>query len=789
VSERFVCIHGHFYQPPRENPWLGRVEREPSARPFHDWNERVTTECYRPNGAARILDRAGRLLALANNYEAMSFDFGPTLLSWLEREAPDVYQAVLDADRASRARCGHGSAMAQAYGHPVLPLAPRRDKETQVRWALADFEHRFGRPAAGLWLPETAVDGETLEVLAAAGVAFTVLDPRQARRVRPLRPGVPWQDASGGTLDPRRPYLCRLPSGAAIAVFFYSGALSRAIAFEGLLHDGEGLARALLGAFDGHRGGPQLVHVATDGETYGHHHRHGEMALAFALRRLGGSDRVQLINYAAFLERYPPEAEVEVVPASSWSCPHGVERWRAHCGCSTGGREGWTQEWRRPLREALDALREDLDRVFEEHGGELFRDPWATRDDAVRLTFDRSAAATEAFLARHRRRPLDPAERARALELLEMARCGLLMFASCGWFFADLAGLETRLVLTFAARALELAREIAGRSVAGPFLERLAAARSNQPARGDGRDLWQQTVQSARRDPNQLAVAATAARLFGVAVPEPPLWSLEVNAAWALEHDGRRLRGERLRVRSRVSGREREVQVVLLHGGHHHLAGGARTLAPGQAPRRFLARLRGAFADGDLVTVVRLLDRLLRAPAASLAGLPPDTAETIQEELLARVEDAVREELAARFRAALPLLDYAAERGRPLPPMLAEGGRIARESDLRAALAGPEPDLGTVWRWRGAGPRWGLPNGDGELAELLREALGDAAAELLAGAPVPAAHRALALLELARELTLPVAAPALEDACFQARRRVEEGTEAAAVLAALAKAL
>ena len=349
-SHRFICVHGHFYQPPRENPWLEEVEVQDSARPYHDWNARITAECYAPNGASRILDGDRRIAEITNNYRRISFNIGPTLLAWLEGAAPVTYEQIIAADQASRGeRGGHGNALAQPYNHVILPLATRRDKETQVAWGIADFRARFGRDPEGMWLPETAVDTETLEVLAARGIRFTILAPRQAARARP--PGRDWIDVRGGRIDPSRPYLCRLPAGAAITLFFYDSPIARAVAFEGLLNSGEAFANRLTAAFREDRKGPQIVHIATDGESYGHHHRFGDMALAHALRLIEEGGTARLTNYGEFLALHPPDHEVEILEPTSWSCPHGVERWRANCGCHAE-HEGWTQEWRRPLREA-----------------------------------------------------------------------------------------------------------------------------------------------------------------------------------------------------------------------------------------------------------------------------------------------------------------------------------------------------------------------------------------------------------------------------------------------------
>jgi len=455
---RCVVIHGHFYQPPRENPWRGVVERQGSAAPYHDWNERITAECYLPNSTSRILDRAGRIAELVNNYSLISFNFGPTLLNYLERAAPDVYAAILEGDRLSCERLnGHGNALAQAYNHIILPLAPKRDKRTQVRWGIADFRRRFGRDPEGLWLPETAVDTATLEVLAAEGIRFTILAPHQAGRVR--SPAAPeWRDASERKIDTRQTYTVILPSGREMALVFYRGDLARAVAFEGLLKDGAAFANALLSGFDD-RTDPQLVHFATDGESYGHHHKFGDMALAFALKYIERETDAAVVNYGWYLDRYPLQSEVEIVERTAWSCSHGISRWQEHCGCATGEHPGWHQQWRTPLRTALDGLRDRLANIYEEEAGALLTDPWAARDDYIALLKDGSRLSWASFLERWQRRSLTGHELDALEQLLEMQHQALLMFTSCGWFFDDIAGLETVQDLQYACRALELGQE------------------------------------------------------------------------------------------------------------------------------------------------------------------------------------------------------------------------------------------------------------------------------------------------------------------------------------------
>ncbi|HZD05619.1 MAG TPA: DUF3536 domain-containing protein, partial [Longimicrobiales bacterium] len=514
MSRRYVCIHGHFYQPPRENPWLEAVERQESARPYHDWNHRITAECYAPNAASRILDGKGRIRQIMNNYARISFNVGPTLLSWLEEHQPDVYSALVEADRRSILRFGgHGSAMAQAYSHMILPLANARDRRTQVLWGIQDFEHRFGRPPEGMWLPETAVNLDSLDALAEAGIRYTLLAPHQAEAVRPAG-RAEWRSVEGDRKHTGRAYRVALPSGRHIAVFFYHEALARGVAFENLLSDGAAFASRILEAFDGLEGEAPLVHLATDGETYGHHHRHGEMALSFALRALMRRDDVELINYGEYLERYPPTWEARIREDTSWSCSHGIERWRSDCGCHVGRGGGWNQAWRGPLREALDWLRDELDRRWEQAASEVFRDPWKARDRYVEVILDRSDATLERFLARNGASSAADGE-TRALRLLELQRHLLLMYTSCGWFFDDISGIETVQVLRYAGRVLHLAEELfPDLQLEDAFLDRLEKAPSNVPEAGNGKRVFQRSVQPSRVDLAKAAAHYAVSSVF-----------------------------------------------------------------------------------------------------------------------------------------------------------------------------------------------------------------------------------------------------------------------------------
>lgn len=495
--QHFVCIHAHFYQPPREDPWRGEVPQEHSAAPFHDWNERICAECYEPNSAARILDAKGDVAQLANNYAKISFNFGPTLLSWLEAHAPSVYQKILEADQASLKQfSGHGSAIAQAYNHMILPLANRRDKHTQIFWGIRDFEYRFKRKPEGIWLPETAVDLETLDIAAKLGIRYTILAPHQARRVCSIK-SFACHDVSASTIDPTMPYEIRIPSGRHIAAFFYDGPISTAIAFERLLDSGDALADRLLAAF-GKRKGAQLVNIATDGETYGHHHRFGEMALAYAVNRLEHTSSVKLTNYGEFLAAHPPTHCAELHENSSWSCMHGVERWRSDCGCHIGGNPKWNQAWRSPLREALDWLRHTLIQHFEDMGRTYLTDPWLARNDYISVMLDRSPESIERYMAAHAKQPLSATEKTKVIQLMEMQRNMMLMYTSCGWFFDDPSGIETVQILRYAGMAIELARELFKTNYEERFVQRLKAVRSNIPKERDGRLIYRKVAPSSQ---------------------------------------------------------------------------------------------------------------------------------------------------------------------------------------------------------------------------------------------------------------------------------------------------
>ncbi len=526
-----ITIHGHFYQPPRENPYLGAIEQQPSAQPFHDWNERIYYECYRPNAFARILNDRGEVIDIVNNFEYLSFNIGPTLFSWLERYDLEVYQRIIEADRLSCQRFqGHGNAIAQVYNHIILPLANYRDKLTQIRWGKADFRRRFGRDPEGMWLAETAIDYETVAALIEEGIRFTILAPSQAQRCRPIVTGgdAEWQEVSGGQIDPTRPYRCYLPGSDRhyIDIFFYDGPISRDLGFSDLLTSSQFLAGRLGQAVRGDHRPSQIIAVATDGETFGHHKRGGEKALAYAFKVEFPQRGWRVTNFAYYLSLFPPTWEVELKPVTAWSCAHGVDRWQANCGCGGGGE--WHQHWRRPLRDSLNWLRDELIDIYETLGIELFQDVWAARDAYITLLQDRSPEAIATFFEQHQRRPLSANERIDALRLLEMQHHALLMFTSCGWFFDELSRPEGVQILRYAARAIELAGDVAGVHLEEEFIRQLAAAPSNVPMFGDGATVYHQLVKTAQISLHQVAAHYAMSSLFSTYARQHHLYCYDI---------------------------------------------------------------------------------------------------------------------------------------------------------------------------------------------------------------------------------------------------------------------
>jgi alpha-amylase/alpha-mannosidase (GH57 family) len=693
--ERYVCIHAHFYQPPRENAWLEAVEYQDSAYPYHDWNERVTAECYAPNSASRILDGDGRILQIVNNYSRISFNFGPTLLSWMEQKSPSVYEAILAADRESQRRfSGHGSAVAQAYNHMILPLASRQDKYTQIRWGIRDFEKRFGRHPEGMWLPETAVDLQTLEVLAELGIKFTILSPYQGGRVRPLG-GRAWRKVDGGRVDPSMAYAVRVTSGQAINVFFYDGPISRAIAFEDLLADGKRFSDRLLGAFSDARTWPQLVHIATDGETYGHHRAYGDMALAFALHNIEVSEMARLTNYGEYLEKHPPTQEAKIIGNTSWSCAHGIERWRSDCGCNSGGHGDWNQQWRAPLRQAFDWLRDTAAPRYEVEASKLFENPWQTRDSYISVILDRSRENVIRFLTEQAKRELSQEETITALKLLELQRYLMLMYTSCGWFFDDVSGIETVQVIQYAGRALQLAGQLFAEDLATPFLDLLAQARSNLPEQGDGRSIYDRYVQPAMVDLEKVGAHYAVSSLFEDYGQNTRIYCYDV-----AKKDYRTSRQGKLRVvigqatiASEITWESDQVTFGVLHLADHSVIGGVRKFQGDEAYHALDQELEKALAGGDLAELVRLVEKNFSSGTYTLRLLFRDE----QRKILGIILEEATNEARAMYRnfhdEHAHLIRFVTDLSVPLPRRFRLAVDFTLNSDLLDAFSAENVDL------------------------------------------------------------------------------------------------
>jgi hypothetical protein len=709
--ERFICIHGHFYQPPRENPWLETVELQDSAYPYHDWNERITAECYGPNATSRILDHEGRIARIVNNYARISFNIGPTLLGWMDDQSPDVYHGILEADLESQERfSGHGSAMAQAYNHMILPLANRRDKETQVIWGIADFEQRYKRKPEGMWLAETAVDRESLNIMADHGIKFTVLSPYQAGRVRKIG-ARDWERNEAGGVDPTRPYRVSLDDGKSIVVFFYDGPISQAVAFENLLSSGERFAERLTTGFSDHRDWPQLVHIATDGETYGHHHPHGDMALAYALDYIESRGIATITNYGEYLERFPPTYEAEVVDNTSWSCAHGVERWRSDCGCHTGGQPGWNQQWRGPLRESLDWLRDTLAPRFEERARELLKDPWAARDDYVNVIMNRSPECIQEFLDTHATRELNESEIVRVMKLMELQRHAMLMYTSCGWFFDEISGIEPVQVIQYAGRAIQLADEVlrdhsdgryaelleppfvnpgksGQKSIEWQFINLLERAKSNIPEMGNGKKIYERFVRPAMVDLKQVAAHYAVRSLFEQYPEKAAVYGFDAELT-----DFKHLEAGRVslgvgsaRITSRITLESDVFAFGALHMGDHNLSAGVTEYISPESYANIFAEVQEPFERADLPEVIRLFDRHFGESSYSLRSLFRDE----QRKVLDRILDSTLAETETEYHRIAehnePLIRFLVGLNAPIPRPLRTAVELIVNTELRRCL-------------------------------------------------------------------------------------------------------
>ena len=683
LTMRYLCIHGHFYQPPRENPWLEAIELQDSAYPYHDWNERITAECYAPNGCSRILDSENRISKIQNNYAWMSLNFGPTLLSWLKDKAPETYRDILAADLASSGHfSGHGSAIAQCYNHMIMPLANSRDKLTQVLWGLQDFRHRYGREPEGMWLPETAVDLESLEILAQQRIRFTVLAPSQAK-------SMDGEDVTGQRIDPTRAYLLKLPSGREINIFFYDGPISRAVAFEGLLNNGEQFARRLLDAFNDQRDWPQLGNIATDGETYGHHHAHGDMALAYAIDHIHSNGLAKITNYGEYLEHNPPTHRVEILENTAWSCVHGVGRWSADCGCNSGGRGDWNQAWRAPLRAAFDWLRDEIAGCYETTAAKYLKDPWAARDDYIQVVLNRAPESQDRFAAQHfRRKNLQRSDRVAVWKLLEMQRHTMLMYTSCGWFFDELSGLETVQVIQYAGRAVQLAQDLFGDSLEQRFLEKLALAKSNIPEHQDGAVIYAKFVKPAMLDLPKLAAHYAISSLFEHYPENTRIYSYSVDTRdYRARQAGKmRMAIGKARFTSEVTQESEMLMFGVIHFGGYNLDGGVARFESDEQYREVAKIMREAVTRSDLPAAIHALDQGFGGQTYSLKNLFKDEQRKVLREILRPTLERVEASHRELYENEAPLLRFMRDCHIPIPKELQVTAEFALNSAVRNAL-------------------------------------------------------------------------------------------------------
>jgi alpha-amylase/alpha-mannosidase (GH57 family) len=758
MNRRLLCLHGHFYQPPRENPWIEEVEVQDTAVPFHDWNERIAAECYGPNAAARLKNGGGYIKDIVNNYRHISFNFGPTLLAWMERSAPEVYRRVLEADAESVRRRGHGNAIAQAYAHAILPLANDRDRRTQIRWGLHDFRRRFGRAAEGMWLPETAADLSTLRALADEGVQFTLLSPYQALRVR--APGGEWEDARNAQFDPTLPYKVDLRDGRQIAVFFYDGPIARGIAFGEGLASGEELVQRLEQGFNDARSHDEVLTVAVDGETFGHHKKGGDEVLGAALRHLQQREDVELVNLAQALALFPPEHQAEIAEGSSWSCMHGVERWRGDCGCHTGGQPGWHQKWRGPLRDALDLLRDRLADLYQREAAPLLRDPWRARDELIELVIDPERKRAVEFVERQAGRALDERERVTALKLLEMERQALLMYTSCGWFFSEISGIETVQILKYAARALQLARELDGADLEPEFALALAKAPSNVPELGDGARVYETLVKPSVVSLEGVAAHYAIAGLFDEYGKPDQLFCYDVALRGRRREKGgsATLAMSRLEIRSRLTHERRDLSACVLHFSGSDIRCGLR---PYDAPAHAEAekRLFGRFAALSLAQMVREIDRDFPGRDYTLRDLFLDERRRLAGQLLDETMRRYEDDYLQIYESNRRLIDFLREIDSPVPRPLQVATDVAlthQAQQCARALAVGKIDLTTAQSELLAAAqvarRLGARIDPAAVQAPFHELLHGLVERLLGGGGIEAAPQLAGVLELAARL-------------------------------------
>lgn len=692
-QQRFLIIHGHFYQPPRENPWTERIDRQESASPYHDWNKRIAAECYLPNARSRRLDGYGRILTLVNNYEHISFNFGPTLLAWVEKHHPELYHQIVEADALSAGRRGgHGNAIAQVYNHIIMPLASLRDQETQIRWGVHDFRRRFGREPAGIWLAETAINETTLELLIDFGFRFIILSPFQAGRIRPLAGGK-WLDVSTGNVLTGMPYRCfgarkKRSRKRFIDIFFYDAQLSTDVSFNHLCRSGDTFADSVAAAYK--RTGGDLVTIATDGEIYGHHEPFADMALAYLIEKAARERGIEMTNFPAYLDSHEPAFEVQIKQGqkgegTAWSCSHGVGRWKENCGCSTGAPEGWNQEWRSPLRKGLDELRDALAARFGEEGGGILADPWKARDEYIEIIENRSSEAAAGFVREREARELPDGDVARGVSLLEAQRNALLMYTSCGWFFNDISGIETTQLMKYAARAAELTGGNDAEKLESILLAELEKAVSNVETSGTGADLYRQEKKYSSVDGSFLAGQFVLTKHLECpdASPEAFGYEFEMVEEDSTEFDDESIRTGLFGMTSPFSLESRLFAYALILGPPAKVICMIREAAGPQKYDHLRARLDGLPEESDRKDIIRKFGGLFGGHVFAMRDLFPEDREEILYKLAARQIDGLEERLEQLYLEDRDMLRLFSETSITAPAVI----RVPAETVLSRRLA------------------------------------------------------------------------------------------------------
>jgi len=692
--KKYICIHGHFYQPPRENPWLEAIEQQETALPYHDWNERICAECYAPNTAARIVNERKKIIDIINNYSKISFNFGPTLFSWMECSEPQIYEAILKADRTNRQASSHGAAIAQCYSHMIMPLANSRDKKTQVLWGIRDFEQRFERKPEGMWLPETAVDIKSLELMAENGIQFTILSPYQAKNVKKLSEN-DWTEVTGGRINPQLPYICKLPSGKQIVIFFYDGNVSHDVAFGDLLANGNNLANRLLGCFPEQASTDVLVHIAVDGETFGHHHKFGDMALAYFLRRIETDSDAEIITYGAFLNKVKPEYEVEVIENSSWSCSHGVGRWSYDCSCALDPNSGWNQKWREFLRNALDWLRDEMAIHYENEIKKWTDDPWLVRDHYVDVILDRSEENVERFFKEYIKGSLSYEDRTQILKLLELQRYAMAMYTSCGWFFDDISRIESVQIMLYAARAIQLAKDLFSIELERPFLDLLEQAKSNLKEYKDGKVIFNKIVKPRILDLKKVTVHYAILSLF-----EKPIARSKIYCYTVLSNDHQVFHSEdkiisfgSAKIFSNITWEIYEVNFVSLYYEEEKVMIGIEEISSKKKFSKIEKALKNSFLEKDYKKTRDLIEEFYQSHDFTLWDLFQDEKRKILKKVLKNTLEKITSSLEDIHVLHYSIIKTIREKKLPVPQVLLKSLDLSLNTKLLEMLEKKEANL------------------------------------------------------------------------------------------------